>query len=215
MMSPIHGPREVRDLQDELLDPMPRHILALRDSTEPVWIFAYGSLIWDPEFSSIQAEAAFLHGYHRSFCLYSYDYRGSPAQPGLILGLDRGGSCRGVVFCLPPDSLAASIDRVWLREMSGRRVYEMQLLSVKTAQATRKALTFTVLRDCPDYAGRLELDEAARMILGAEGRRGTCRDYFENTLRHLEQRSIVDRPLRRLAQRIEALAALQEMHGEF
>ena len=202
-------------MQDELLDPMPRQILALRDSTEPVWIFAYGSLIWDPELSSIQAEAAFLHGYHRSFCLYSYDYRGSPAQPGLILGLDRGGSCRGVVFCLPPDSLAAAIDRVWLREMSGRRVYEMQLLSVKTVQATRKALTFTALRDCPDYAGRLELDEAARIILGAEGRRGTCRDYFENTLRHLEQRSIVDRPLRRLAQRIEALAALQAMHGEF
>jgi cation transport protein ChaC len=215
MMSPIHDPREVRDLRDELLDPMPQQILALRNGMKPVWIFAYGSLIWDPEFSSIEAEVAWLSGYHRSFCLYSYDYRGSPARPGLVLGLDRGGSCQGVVFCLPPDSLAASIDRLWVREMSGRRVYQMRLLTVRTAQAARKALTFTVRRDCPDYAGRLELDEAARMILGAEGRRGTCRDYFENTLRHLEQRSIIDRPLRRLAQRIEVLAALQGRHGEF
>jgi cation transport protein ChaC len=198
-------------LQDDLLDPMPQHIAALRYSTQPVWIFAYGSLIWDPEFSSIDTEAALLRGYHRSLCLYSYDYRGSPTRPGLVLGLDRGGSCWGVVFCLP----SGAIERVWEREMSGRRVYEMRLLSVRTRQVTRKALTFTVSRNCPDYAGRVELDEAARMILYAKGRRGTCREYFDNTLRHLEQRDIVDRPLRRLAQRVEAMGVLEKAHGQF
>jgi cation transport protein ChaC len=197
-------------LLDELLDPIPQHIAALRDRAQPVWIFAYGSLIWDPEFFFFtDAEAALLRGYHRSFCLYSYDYRGSPAQPGLVLGLDRGGSCWGLVFCLPPEA----IGHVWLREMSGRRVYEVRLVPVRTRQVTRKALTFTVLRDCPDYAGRLDLDEAARMILCAEGRRGTCREYFDNTLRHLDQLGLVDRPLRRLAQRIEALAVLEKAHG--
>ena len=157
----------------------------------------------------MDAEAALLHGYHRSFCLYSYDYRGSPAQPGLVLGLDRGGSCWGLVSRLPPEA----IDRLWLREMSGRRVYEMRLVPVRTRQITLKALTFTVLRDCPDYAGQVELDEAAQMILCAEGRRGTCREYFDNTLRHLDQLGLVDRPLRRLAQRIEALAVLEKAHG--
>jgi glutathione-specific gamma-glutamylcyclotransferase len=196
-------------LQDELLDPVAKHIAALRDRAQPVWIFAYGSLIWDPEFSSMDAEAALLRGYHRSFCLYSYDYRGSPAQPGLVLGLDRGGSCWGLVSRLPPEA----IDRLWLREMSGRRVYEMRLVPVRTRQITLKALTFTVLRDCPDYAGQVELDEAAQMILCAEGRRGTCREYFDNTLRHLDQLGLVDRPLRRLAQRIEALAVLEKAHG--
>ena len=196
-------------MQDELPDLMTKHIASLRDRAQPVWIFAYGSLIWDPEFFSTDAEAALLHGYHRSFCLYSYDYRGSPAQPGLVLGLDRGGSCWGLVFRLPPEA----IDDVWQREMTGRRVYEMRLLPVRTRQVTLNALTFTVLRDCPDYAGRVDLDEAAKMILCAEGRRGTCREYFHNTLRHLDQLGLVDRPLRRLAQRIEALAVLEKAHG--
>ncbi len=97
---------------------------------------------------------------------------------------------------------------MWLREMSGRRVYDMRLLPVRTGRGTRRAFAFTVLRGCPDYAGGLSLDEAVRMILGAAGRRGTCRDYFDNTLRHLGQLGLADRPLRRLAERVEALAAL-------
>ena len=186
---------------------MPAEIAALRNGTQPVWIFAYGSLIWDAEFSYAEAAPALLRGYHRSFCLYSYDYRGTPAKPGLVLGLDRGGSCRGLAFRLPDESLSEAIDRVWLREMSGRRVYEMRLLTVRTGRVTRRALAFTVLRDCPDYADRLTRDEAARLILGAAGRRGSCRDYFENTVRHLERLGLADRPLRRLAERVRAMAA--------
>ena len=201
------GPKDQR-LREDLIDSMPAEVAALRDGAQPVWIFAYGSLIWDPEFTYAETEAALLHGYHRSFCLYSYDYRGTPAQPGLVLGLDRGGSCRGMAFRLSADSVAEAIDRVWLREMSGRRVYDMRLLPVRTGHGTRRALAFTVLRDCPDYAGRLSLDEAVRLILGAVGRRGTCRDYFENTLRHLERLGLADTLLRSLAKRIEASTAL-------
>jgi cation transport protein ChaC len=190
---------------------MPAALAALRDRGEPVWIFAYGSLLWDPEFHDAAAEPALLRGYHRSFCLYSYDYRGTAAQPGLTLGLDRGGSCRGMVMRLPFDAL----DRVWLREMSGRPVYEMRWLPVRTASGARRALAFVVLRNSPDYAGRLPPDEAAHVILGADGRRGTCRDYLESTLRHLEQLGIVDRPLRRLADRVKALTVLRERHAAF
>ena len=182
---------------------MPVEVAALRDGGGPVWIFAYGSLLWDPELRDAAAEPALLYGYHRSFCLYSYDYRGTAANPGLTLGLDRGGSCRGAALRLPIDAL----DRIWHREMSGRLVYAARLLRAQTAKGIRQTLAFTALRSCPDYAGSLPLDEAARMILGAAGRRGTCRDYFENTLRHLEQLGLADRALRRLAERVQALAA--------
>ena len=181
---------------------MPAEIAALRDGGDPVWIFAYGSLLWDAELDAAATELAQLYGYHRSFCLLSCDYRGTAANPGLTLGLDRGGSCRGAALRLPTDAL----DRIWHREMSGRVVYTARLLRVRTANDTLQALAFTALRTCPDYAGALPLDEAARMIHGAAGRRGTCRDYFENTLRHLEQLGFADRPLRRLAERVEALA---------
>jgi cation transport protein ChaC len=184
---------------------MPAAIAALRDRGEPVRLFAYGSLLWDTEFRDLAAEPALLRGYHRSFCLYSYDYRGIPGRPGLTLGLDRGGSCRGMVFQLPRNA----IDRIWEREMSGRLVYEARLLAVRTVNGIRNALAFTVLRDCPDYAGRLPAERAARLILDAVGRRGACREYFETTLRRLDELGLVDRPLRRLAARVAALAALE------
>jgi cation transport protein ChaC len=182
---------------------MPAEVAALRDGGEPVWVFAYGSLLWEAELRDAVAEPALLRGYHRSFCLYSYDYRGTPANPGLTLGLDRGGSCRGAALRLPADAL----ERVWEREMSGRPAYATRLLTVRTATSVRPALAFAALRNCPDYAGRLPLDEAARRILTGAGRRGTCRDYFENTLRRLEELGFADRPLRRLAERVQALAA--------
>jgi len=182
---------------------MPAEIAAFRDRGEPVWIFAYGSLLWDGELRGAASEPGLLRGYHRSFCLYSHDYRGTSTNPGLTLGLDRGGSCRGAVLRLSADAL----DRIWDREMSGRLVYAARLLRVQTAKGKQQALTFTALRNCSDYAGKLSLDQAARVILDAAGRRGTCRDYFENTLRHLEQLGFADRPLRRLAERVQALAA--------
>ncbi len=182
--------------------PMPAEIAAWRESGEPVWIFAYGSLLWDGELHAVAAEPALLRGYHRSFCLYSYDYRGTSARPGLTLGLDRGGSCRGAVLQLPTEAL----HYVWQREMSGRLVYDARLLRVVTASDTRRALAFTALRSCADYAGRQSPDDAARLILGAAGRRGTCREYFENTVRHLEQLGLADRQLRRLAERVRAMA---------
>jgi cation transport protein ChaC len=181
---------------------MPTEIAGLRDDGGPVWIFAYGSLLWDAELRDAAAEPALLYGYHRSLCLLSYDYRGTAAKPGLTLGLDRGGSCRGAALRLPIDAF----DRIWHREMSGRPVYAARLLWVQTATGARQTLAFTALRTCPDYAGSLSLDEAARMILNAAGRRGTCRDYFENTLQHLERLGFADRSLRRLAERVQALA---------
>src|SRR6185437_5147948 len=111
------------------VDPMPPAIAALRDAAEPVWVFAYGSLMWNPGFAFAEARRGRLHGYHRAFCLYSRDYRGTPERPGLVLGLDRGGACDGVVYRLPAEGTGAAFDRIWAREMTGR-VYEMRRVTV-------------------------------------------------------------------------------------
>ena len=145
------------------VDPMPDWVVALRDSAEPVWLFAYGSLMWNPEMPFAERRPALLRGYHRSFCLYSRDYRGTPERPGLVLGLDRGGSCQGIAYRLPPDGLGAAIDQVWAREMAGE-VYRMRPVSVTMPQGRIAGYAFVVRRDRPDYAGRLSLDEAARII---------------------------------------------------
>lgn len=186
---------------------LPDPIAALCRGPDPVWIFAYGSLLWDADFHSVEAEPALLRGYHRSLCLYSFDYRGTPAKPGLVLGLDRGGSCRGIAFRLAARGLAGALAALWRREMTAPPVYDLRRLPVASERGTRMALAFTVRRDRPDYAGRLPPDEAARLILQASGRRGSCRDYLERTLRELAERGIVDAPLRRLAERVAALAA--------
>lgn len=185
---------------------MPEWVLALRESRDPVWIFAYGSLMWNPEMAFAEARPARLHGYHRSFCLYSRDYRGTPERPGLVLGLDRGGSCQGIAYRLPPDSVAAALDRIWAREMTGE-VYDMRALKAVTREGPITAHAFTVKREGRDYAGRLPVDETAWIIAHAIGGRGTGRDYLANTVRHLEELGIVDGPLHRLHERVEALAA--------
>ena len=184
---------------------MPPEIAALRDGGRPLWIFAYGSLIWSPEFAYDVAEPAWLHGYHRRFCLYSYDYRGTRQRPGLVLGLDRGGSCRGMAFRLAPEMVGEAIDRLWAREMTAPRVYDMRRLKARVGGRSEWLFAFTVRREHPDYAGRLPFDEAARIIHGATGSRGACRQYLDHTVSHLEACGIVDRPLRELARRVAAI----------
>ena len=191
------------------IDPMPGWVRALRD---PVWVFAYGSLMWNPEMAFAETRPAVLHGFHRRFCLYSRDYRGTPERPGLVLGLDRGGSCRGLARRLPPDALGAAIDRLWAREMAGDtqygnaiepiqdagQVYDMRAVTVATPQGPVAAYAFTVRRDNIDYAGRLGIERMAEIIAAAAGGRGTGRDYLANTVRHLDELGIRDKGLRRL-----------------
>lgn len=183
------------------VDPMPDWVRALGD---PVWVFAYGSLMWNPEMAFAETRPAVLHGWHRRFCLYSRDYRGTPERPGLVLGLDRGGSCRGLARRLPPEALAAAIDRLWAREMAGQ-VYDMTPVTVATPQGKVAAHAFTVRRDNLDYAGRLSFERVAEIVSVAAGGRGTGRDYLANTVRHLDELGIRDKLLHRLHRRVEGL----------
>ena len=186
------------------IDPMPGWVVALRHSAAPVWIFAYGSLMWSPEMRFEEALPARIHGYHRSFCLYSPEYRGTREKPGLVLGLDRGGSCRGIAYRLAAATLADEIDLIWTREMTGF-VYHMTAVGMVTERGPVTGYAFTVRRDSRDYAGRLPHDVAARIIATSRGDRGTGRDYLANTVRHLEQLGIRDGALHRIEQLVAAL----------
>jgi cation transport protein ChaC len=178
--------------------------LALRRGAAPVWIFAYGSLMWSPEMHFDEALPARVHGWHRSFCLYSPEYRGTREKPGLVLGLDRGGSCRGIAYRLPMATLADEIDLLWTREMTGF-VYHMTPVSLSTARGPLTAYAFTVRRDSRDYAGRVPHEAAARIIATSRGDRGTGRDYLANTVAHLDQLGIADAGLRLIHRLVAAL----------
>jgi cation transport protein ChaC len=121
-----------------------------------------------------------------------------------VLGLDRGGSCRGIAYRLPQATLAAEIDLIWTREMTGF-VYHMTPLTIATARGPVSGYAFTVRRDSRDYAGRLALDAAARIIATSRGDRGTGRDYLANTVRHLEELGIADTALHRIEKLVNAL----------
>jgi cation transport protein ChaC len=170
-----------------------------------VWIFGYGSLMWNPGFAFCEAVPALLRGYHRRFCLYSKSYRGTPERPGVVRGLDRGGACRGVAFRVPAVDVEAALAYLWEREMSDRS-YRMKELAVETPSGTVMARAFVVDPVAPNYAGRLGLEETARLILQGVGRRGPCRQYLENTVRQLEALGVVDGPLHRLEAKVREFA---------
>jgi cation transport protein ChaC len=179
-----------------------------------IWVFGYGSLMWNPGFPHCEAQPALLRGWHRSFCVYSHRYRGTPERPGLVLGLDRGGACRGVAFRVSAANAEEALHYLWEREMVGG-VYDMRDVTVKTASGDIAAHAFTVRRDHSGYAGRLSIDETARLILQGLGGRGPCREYLENTVRQLECLGLVDGPLHRLEQKVKELAAREPPCADF
>jgi cation transport protein ChaC len=185
---------------------LPQEIAALLARRQPIWVFAYGSLMWNPGFAHDAAEPALLRGWHRSFCIYSHRYRGTPERPGLVLGLDRGGACRGVALRIPAAATEAAMSYLWEREMVGG-VYDFRPVRVRGASGAVDAHAFTVRRCHAGYAGRLSTEETARLILQGIGGRGHCREYLANTVRQLECLGLIDGPLHKLEERVKALAA--------
>jgi cation transport protein ChaC len=168
-----------------------------------VWIFAYGSLMWDPGFPFEEARPALLKGYHRALCLYSTRYRGTPEKPGLVLGLDRGGACRGIAYRVT----AANVERVmaylWEREMV-TRAYSCRAVTIHLATGPVRGRAFVVNRDHEQYAGKLPPERLIALICQGHGQRGPCRTYLENTVKHLDQLGVPDRRLHELLARVRA-----------
>ena len=166
-----------------------------------VWIFAYGSLMWRPGFDHDLVLDAWLHGYHRALCIYSWVHRGTQERPGLVLGLDRGGSCRGRALAIPHEREAAVLAYLDERELV-TDVYQRRRLPVTTARGRFLAWCYVVRQDHVQYAGRLEEDRLLELVQNAAGRSGRCCDYIVSTVSHLEQMGIVDGPLHALAKRL-------------
>ncbi len=173
-------------------------ILKQRPASEPVWVFGYGSLIWSPLIEFVEKRVARLRGYHRGFYLWSRINRGSPERPGLVLGLDRGGSCGGMAYRMPEDRLEHELALLWRREML-MGTYSPRWVALETGRGPVRAVAFVVDRSKPGYAGRLSDRTIVATALKACGHFGSCADYLVHTARSLENHGIADRRLSRLA----------------
>ncbi|WP_137805726.1 gamma-glutamylcyclotransferase [Pseudomonas sp. G(2018)] len=195
-----HTPQEV-DAMVEVL---------LREYTpKDLWVFAYGSLIWNPEFQFDECRSATAYGWHRSFCLTLTRWRGTRELPALMLALDRGGSCQGLVYRLPSQDHFKQIGLLLAREIDANPPTNVaRWISVKTTSGPLRALAFVAARNGKAYAGKLPMDKVAQVLSRAAGHWGSAAQYLFRTVTMLKEQGIRDRNMSRLeglvAEEIEA-----------
>src|ERR1700759_5199292 len=166
-----------------------------------LWVFGYGSLMWRPGFEFIEQVPARLIGEHRALCVYSFDHRGTPEQPGLVLGLDRGGACRGLAYRVAGRAGRETVQYLRDREQT-TNVYREVMRSVWLENEARQrisALTYVVDRGHVQYAGRLSLADQLRHVSQGHGRSGNNRDYVLSTVKSIEAQGFRDPQLHQLA----------------
>jgi cation transport protein ChaC len=175
-----------------------------------LWVFGYGSLMWRPGFAFIEQAPARLIGEHRALCVYSFDHRGTPEKPGLVLGLDRGGACRGIAFRVAARQRLETIGYLRSREQT-TNVYREVMRSVwleNEARGRVSALAYVVDRGHVQYAGRLSLVEQLRHVQQGHGRSGNNRDYVLSTVKSIEAQGFRDDQLHQLAMMLHGEAPL-------
>jgi cation transport protein ChaC len=174
-------------------------------TAKPYWVFAYGSLMWNPGFTTPETQAARLHGWHRAFCIYSEHYRGTPKRPGLILGLLPGGACRGLAHRLPRAGHDAVRRYLRTREIDNDGVYKEEVRPIRLHDGrTVEALVYLADRQHRQFAGKLPASRAVALVRGGRGVTGTNVDYLRNTVAHLRDLGLRDRALEELARRTAA-----------
>jgi cation transport protein ChaC len=182
-------------------------VLARHDPRADVWLFGYGSLMWNPALHYAERRAGTVRGWHRRYCLWLHMGRGTPANPGLMLALDRGGSCGGVLFRIPAAEARSELLLAWRRELF-TGAYQSRLVNVSTETGLVRAATFVVNRQHRFYAGRLDDTTIAERIAVATGSLGSCATYLAETLGALQDLGLRDRALERLQHRITGGKAL-------
>ncbi|MEQ1404838.1 gamma-glutamylcyclotransferase [Neorhizobium sp. Rsf11] len=156
------------------------------------WVFGYGSLMWNPGFAFEERLTARAFGFRRSLCVWSYVHRGTPEKPGLVLGLDRGGSCRGVAFRISREDREDVLDYLRRRELV-TNVYREKMLPVLLGDGRQaRAVGYVVDRQHVQYAGALGVEEAAEIVCTSVGQSGPNDAYVFNTLAHLKEMRIRD-----------------------
>ena len=179
-------------------------LLGQRPAGSDVWLFGYGSLVWNPIVRFEERRVARLHGFHRSFCLWSHVNRGSLQKPGLVLGLDAGGSCRGVAYRIGGRCALEDLRLLWRREMV-LGAYEPRWAKLDCGDDSVQAIAFFVNRSHPCYAGRLPLETVIKTLTSARGELGTPAEYLLKTVRGLVEHGVRDPYLMELRKRVLAM----------
>lgn len=192
----LSSPEREASLNEALLDHRPG---------DEAWVFAYGSLMWNPALEYAEVQPCKVDGWRRSFCFWLPMGRGTPELPGLMLALEDGGQCEGIAYRLAPEHVRSELGLLWNREMLAG-VYKPRWVPTKLRDGrTVNAVTFVVdPRHC-QYCGDLPIERAAHHIAFAEGRRGACRDYLTNTAEHARSLGIHDPYLEEMAARVTRL----------
>jgi cation transport protein ChaC len=172
-------------------------VLAGHDPAEDLWVFGYGSLIWNPAFEFVEQQAALLHGWHRKFCLKLFAGRGTLETPGVMLALDHGGACRGVAFRIAAAKVREELGILWQREMFGG-AYNARWVTLQANGQKFQAVTFVINKTHPRYLKELTVAQTAALISTGCGSLGTCREYLENTVAHLRDLGLGDAGLARI-----------------
>ena len=172
-----------------------------------VWVFGYGSLIFNPVIEHTERLNAKIYGNHRRFCLRTRIGRGSPDCPGLVLALDRGGSCAGVAFKLNPETAIAELDLLWRREMI-TLAYNARWVKLHTDKGVKTGIAFVSIPAHQNYAPPMSLHSEAEIIAAASGFIGPCRDYLFDTVAGLHDHGIRDKYLENLVIAVKARLAL-------
>jgi cation transport protein ChaC len=175
---------------------------------EQFWIFGYGSLMWRPGFDYLRSEQALVYGYHRSLCVYSFVHRGTPEEPGLVLGLDKGGSCHGMGFQVAPEKWHDTISYLRAREqVTSVYIEKRKIIRLIGSEREVEAVTYVVDRAHRQYAGVLSQDDLLTHVRRGQGVSGDCTDYVLNTVAHLREMKIRDLRLERLVAGLALQAA--------
>jgi cation transport protein ChaC len=187
-------------------------MLAEHPRGSPCWLFAYGSLIWKPEIPHVGEMRGLARGYHRAFCFRVQRFRGTRAEPGLMMALDRGGGCGGMLYQLPDDDLPAHVNKLFRREFTVKPPNcRPRWITVAAPSGPVRAIAFVMNRQAPSYAGKLDVDEVADILSRACGHWGSGAEYLHNTVSHLEAKGIHDRHLWHLQQLVAARIKARQM----
>jgi glutathione-specific gamma-glutamylcyclotransferase len=166
------------------------------ETMDQFWVFGYGSLMWRPGFAFAVREPALVHGFRRSLCVLSHVHRGTPERPGLVLGLDSGGSCRGVGYRVAAADWEGTLAYLREREQVTMVYREVETrLRLLRSRRTVRALAYVVDRSHPQYAGCLDVGHLVRLVRQGHGGSGPCLDYVVNTVNHLRELGIHDAQL--------------------